>query len=122
MSYPNSWARSTRSAAILEALRGHAAADATTFDRVIRDVTLPTAEGMVAFGQQDYATAADRLAETHAQLYRTGGSHAQRDVVVQTLIAAHLRAGRHQQALPTIDGVVVEDVEYLGVELQLGAP
>jgi tetratricopeptide (TPR) repeat protein len=83
---------------ILQAMEAYAAANTTTFAPVIGEVGLPVMEGLVAFGKGDYARAAERLLGIRDELYRTGGSHAQRDVIVQTLIAAHLGAGLHDRA------------------------
>jgi tetratricopeptide (TPR) repeat protein len=62
-----------------------------------RDVGLPLAEGLLAFGAGDYATAADRLRSVRNRAARFGGSHAQRDLIDQTLIASARLGG--QEAL-----------------------
>jgi hypothetical protein len=61
-----------------------------------REVGLPLARGLVAFAKGEHDAAADLLyaARTHAQ--RFGGSHAQRDVIDQSILAACARgSGRH---------------------------
>jgi hypothetical protein len=60
---------------------------------VVREVGLPVATAIAAFGEGDYARAADLLLEVRTRAHRFGGSHAQRDVLELTLIEAALRAG-----------------------------
>jgi hypothetical protein len=55
-------------------------------------------EGMLAFGAGDYVKAIDWLSAARNEAIRIGGSHAQRDIVVQTLIAAAERSGRWRLA------------------------
>jgi len=47
-----------------------------------------------AFARQDYEQVVDLLLPIRYDFWRVGGSHAQRDVFVQTLIVASLRSGR----------------------------
>ncbi len=61
-------------------------------------VALPLAQGLVAYAQGRFETAANLLAPQLAQLQRIGGSHAQRDVFVQTWIDAALKAGHYSAA------------------------
>lgn len=61
--------------------------------RMVRDVSLPLAEGYRAFGEGDYLTAIDRLRTVRNRAGRFGGSHAQRDLIDLTLIAAARRSG-----------------------------
>jgi tetratricopeptide (TPR) repeat protein len=60
---------------------------------VTRDVGLPIAGALAAFGAGDYARAADLLLEVRTRAHRFGGSHAQRDAIELTLIEAALRSG-----------------------------
>ena len=55
---------------------------------VSRDVGAPLMHGLLAFGAGRYADAAAAIAPLRERLARIGGSHAQRDVVEQTLLAA----------------------------------
>ena len=68
-----------------------------------REVGLPVAEALVAFGRGDAAAACDLLRGVRSQAARIGGSHAQRDVLDLTLIAAARAAGETslEQALLT---------------------
>jgi len=63
-----------------------------------RDVGLPACEAIEAFGNGDYATTVDRLLNLRPIAHRFGGSHAQRDVLSQTLIEAALRDGQFRLA------------------------
>jgi hypothetical protein len=58
---------------------------------VAREVGLPLARGLAAFAKGDFDAAADLLYAVRAQAQRFGGSHAQRDVIDQTLLAACAR-------------------------------
>ena len=59
-----------------------------------RDVGLPLAQGIVAFGQGRYADAVDAIERVRDRAHRFGGSHAQRDLITLTLIEAALRDGQ----------------------------
>jgi tetratricopeptide (TPR) repeat protein len=63
-----------------------------------REVGLPVAKALVAFGRGRYDIAIDELLPVRAHANRFGGSHAQRDIVHLTLIESALRAGRHALA------------------------
>jgi hypothetical protein len=58
-----------------------------------RDVGLPLARGIAAFGQGDHATAVAHILPVRGIANRFGGSHAQRDVLSWTLCEAAIRAG-----------------------------
>jgi len=59
-----------------------------------REVGLPLALGIRAYGRQDFAAAAELIHATRDRANRFGGSHAQRDLLSLTLIDAAHRAGR----------------------------
>ena len=59
-----------------------------------RDVGLPVARAIRAFGLQRYDDAIDLLAPVRDVAARFGGSHAQRDVLTLTLIEAAIRSDR----------------------------
>jgi hypothetical protein len=68
-------------------------------DRGVWDgVALPVAQGIAAHAQGKYERAADLLAPVLPQLQRIGGSHTQRDVIIQTWLDAALKAGQHSAA------------------------
>jgi hypothetical protein len=59
-----------------------------------RDVGVPACEAMIAFAEERYAEAVDRLFPIRGIANRFGGSNAQRDILSQTLIEAALRSGQ----------------------------
>ncbi len=59
-----------------------------------RDVGAPAAQAFVAFAQNDFARAVELLHPIRTRTSRFGGSHAQRDVIEQTLIEAAQRSGQ----------------------------
>jgi hypothetical protein len=63
-----------------------------------RDITVDVGrrliDGVLAFAQGDYRQAVERILPARYKVIRIGGSHAQRDVVTQTLIAAAERSGQ----------------------------
>ena len=63
-----------------------------------REVGLPLARGLAAFARNEFDSAADQLYGVRTQAQRFGGSHAQRDVIDQTLLAACAR-GSGRKAL-----------------------
>lgn len=56
------------------------------------------AEGLSAYGAADWPKAADLLGQALPETVRIGGSRAQRDLVVRTLAAACMKAGRQAEA------------------------
>jgi len=58
-----------------------------------RDVGVPLLEAFIAFARGDYPVAAEALMNLRHQVWRIGGSHAQRDLVDWTLTEAALRGG-----------------------------
>ena len=59
-----------------------------------REVGLPLMRGLLALARGDADGAVDLIAPARAQLSRLGGSHAQRDLFDQTLLAAAAQGGR----------------------------
>jgi hypothetical protein len=68
-----------------EAVRGNHA--------VARDVGLPVLRGLLALARGDAVSAAELLYTARLSAHRCGGSHAQRDAIDQTLLAAAVAAG-----------------------------
>lgn len=60
-----------------------------------REVGLPVCKAIFAFGRERYQEVIDYLYPIRHKLHEFGGSHAQRDVVLQTLLVAALRAGNN---------------------------
>jgi tetratricopeptide (TPR) repeat protein len=75
-----------------------AALESGTNGMMAREVGLPLARAIVAFGREQYAEAVDLIAPMRVNAQRFGGSHAQRDIVHLTLVEAALRAGRSSLA------------------------
>jgi hypothetical protein len=63
-----------------------------------RNVGLPLAEALIAFGRGEDGEAVDLLLAMRRKAHLFGGSHAQRDLIEQTLLAAALRGGRRDLA------------------------
>jgi len=61
--------------------------------RVTVEVGRPLIEGVLAFAREDYARAIDAVLPVRYEAIRIGGSHAQRDILNLTLIAAAERGG-----------------------------
>ncbi|MBO6784209.1 MAG: tetratricopeptide repeat protein, partial [Alphaproteobacteria bacterium] len=71
-----------------------AAAGQGTNAMMTREVGLPLARAIRAFGAGDYGTATDLVEPVAPVASRFGGSNAQRDVVQRTLVESAIRAGR----------------------------
>jgi hypothetical protein len=61
-----------------------------------REVGLPLMRGVVAYARGDFDAAAEAMLPARAVAQRFGGSHAQRDLVDQTLLAACAASRRHR--------------------------
>ena len=59
-----------------------------------REAGLPLMRALLAYERGDFDSAADALYAARAQAQRFGGSHAQRDLIDQTLLAAAARGSR----------------------------
>ena len=62
--------------------------------QVARELGLPLMRGLLAFARGDADGAVDLIYPVRGQLQRLGGSHAQRDLVDLTLLAAAAQGGR----------------------------
>lgn len=74
------------------------AAGGGTNAMMAREVGLPAAQGIAAFGSGDYRAAIDLLLPLRGKANRFGGSHAQRDLFSWTLVEAAVRAGDRRLA------------------------
>ncbi len=83
---------------LLAAMR-NTAASGTEAAVTYRDIGLPVVEGLGAFHDGKYAAAVDLLLPARADLWRMGGSHAQRDIIDWTLSEAAIRSGQRDIAL-----------------------
>ena len=65
---------------------------------VAASVGLPLVEGIAAFAAGDLAGALRHFEPVESEIHRMGGSHAQWEIVEETMVVAYLRLGRHQDA------------------------
>jgi tetratricopeptide (TPR) repeat protein len=70
---------------------------------VSRAIGAPLLNGLLAFGSGRYDAAAELIAPLRQRLAPFGGSHAQRDVVTQTLLAAAARGGLRSAGTTLLD-------------------
>ncbi|HEX6704418.1 MAG TPA: tetratricopeptide repeat protein [Albitalea sp.] len=68
-----------------------------------QQVGLPLMRGLRAFAHRDSAAAIRHIAPVRAQAHRFGGSHAQRDLIAQTLLAAAAACGDKALARMLLD-------------------
>jgi len=69
-----------------------------TRHRTLPEVVVPLLAGLHAFAGGDYAAAAALIEPIEARIVEVGGSHAQREVFHDTLLAAALRADLYDRA------------------------
>ena len=82
----------------LKAMR-ETAADGTELGAIYRDIGLPVVEGLTAFHHGAYGQAIEHLLPARFDLWKMGGSNAQRDVIDWTLAESAVRAGQRDIAL-----------------------
>lgn len=75
------------------------AADGSERAPVYRDVGIPAVQGLAAFHRGDFARATEILLPVRVDLWKIGGSKAQRDVIDWTLTEAAVRSGDRNVAL-----------------------
>ena len=75
------------------------AAEGTEVAPAYRDLGLPVVQGLAAFHQGAYALAVEHLLPARVDLWKMGGSHAQRDIIDWTLTEAAVRAGQRDVAV-----------------------
>ena len=78
---------------VLSAVEAAALENAGVTRMMAQDVGIPTCRAMIDFGQQRYQETIEQLLPIRTLAHRFGGSHAQRDILTQTLIEAALRGG-----------------------------
>lgn len=88
---------------LLESLR-EAGAGAGWSAEIWRDMATPAAEGLMAHARGDWEGAARGLGRALPQIWRGGGSHAQRDLFHQVHLDALIRAGRAGEAQQILMG------------------
>ena len=82
----------------LLAVMSRTAAASTDNGTMTRTVGLPVASAILAYAEGRYGETVERLAPVKAIAARAGGSHAQRDLLAQTLLAAAGKSGQHRLA------------------------
>src|SRR5690606_21564761 len=79
---------------MLASMRAFARRQTPSQAPVVAEVALPACQALLAASQGAYDRAVDLLLPVRYQLWRLGGSHAQRDLFAQLLIQAALKSGR----------------------------
>ena len=67
------------------------------------EVVVPLLEGLHAFARGDYAGCVARMEPVDARVVEVGGSHAQREVFHDTLVAAALRGRVPERAIALLE-------------------
>jgi tetratricopeptide (TPR) repeat protein len=78
---------------VLEAVESAATDNSGVNAMMSHDVGVPICSAFIAFGQQRYDDAINLLQPIRTIAHRFGGSHAQRDILTQTLIESAIRDG-----------------------------
>jgi tetratricopeptide (TPR) repeat protein len=86
--------RHARARQVLEALAQYAREASCTTAQVTAEVGQALCGAMVAWRTEDFARAVGHLAPARSKMQRIGGSHTQRDLITQILIASSIGAGR----------------------------
>lgn len=74
-----------------------------TRNRTLPEVVVPLVEGLHAFARGEHAAAVARIAPIEDRIVEIGGSHAQRELFHDTLLAATIRAGLLERAAPLLE-------------------
>jgi hypothetical protein len=90
--------RDAAAARLLEALGGFAAAGTGALAPIAGAVALPVCAAVLAHRKAEHARVLALLLPVRAELWRLGGSHAQRDVFNQLLVDSAVAAGRRALA------------------------
>lgn len=97
-------ARSPLAEELMTLIRAQAESPYVPQDGVLwQEVGIPAAEGMFAHARGDHERAARELGSVRSSMWRTGGSHAQRDLFEQVLLDARLRSGQWELARKTLE-------------------
>ena len=97
-------AKSPNAATLLALIRRQAEQPVVRQDKSLwESVGVSVAEGIVAHALGDYEQAVEKLAPVRSQIWKIGGSHAQRDLFEQILLDARLRAGHWESARKTLE-------------------
>jgi tetratricopeptide (TPR) repeat protein len=83
---------------VLKAVELSASENVGVTAMMANDVGTATCDAIVAFGQQRYGDVVEKLLPIRTIAHRFGGSHAQRDILTQTLIESAIRDGNSSLA------------------------
>lgn len=105
MQYLYALARAGRPAAgsLINALRDYASG-ANWSAPIWRDMAIPACEGLKAHAEGDWDAAVEALGRALPQIWKGGGSHAQRDLFYQIHLDALIRSGRYAEAQQALMG------------------
>jgi hypothetical protein len=67
------------------------------------EVVVPVLEGLHAFARGDFAACVAAIEPVESRIVEVGGSHAQREVFHDTLLAAALRGPAPERAVPLLE-------------------
>ena len=67
------------------------------------EVVVPVMQGLHAFARGDYRESVARIEPVESRIVEVGGSHAQREVFHDTLLAAALRGDLPDRAVPLLE-------------------
>jgi hypothetical protein len=95
--------RFAEAACLVEAVERRAAAGRGGQATIAREVGVPLMRGLLALGSGDAAEALRLIGPVRTAAWRFGGSHAQRDLVAQTLLAAAAQAGDRSAGQALLD-------------------
>lgn len=83
---------------MIDSMRDFVATQEASSVAVMREISIPLAEAVIAYCDGDYRRTVDSMIPIRYGLQRLGGSHAQRDVYAEMLIEAALNGGRDNLA------------------------
>jgi len=83
---------------VLAAVESAATGNTGVTAMMAEDVGIAACRAMIAFGEQNYPQVVDLLLPIRTIAHRFGGSHAQRDILTQTLIESAIRGSDMQLA------------------------
>lgn len=96
--------RETAAQHLLDSLHRHVTEQpAQLTARIWRDIGLPLAEGMLAYGRGDWRQVYEKLPAALKGLQQIGGSHAQRDLFWQLWLRAGAKAGEKAAIKPYLE-------------------
>ncbi len=92
----------------LESQHAYIEGTESTNSEIIENVGRPLCQGMIAFCRGDFAAAGDYIFPIREQIWRIGGSNAQRDVFHMSLATALIKVGRFEDARDMLNSAIAE--------------